>query len=118
MSTATTSAPDSRTKKVRFTELQAGEIAHKACIVRDEPDLQDSYELTQEQAEQFAKAFLAAQHGGLVDVLPEWVDVITGELENAIEIAQANAETDLPGTHLAYIRSMRGAIAKANGSTK
>jgi hypothetical protein len=116
--TASLCAPPSRARPVRFTELQAGEIAHKACVVRDEPDLQESYELTQEQAEVFAQAFLAAQHGGLVEVLPEWVDVITGELENAIEIALANAEVDLPGTHLAYIRSMRGAIAKTKGSTK
>ena len=98
--------------KLPFTALQAGEIAHKACIVRDEPDLLESYELTHGQASALAAAFLAAQHGGDVDVLPEWVDVIVGEIDNSIEIAQANQEVDGPGTHLAYIKSMRSLQAK------
>lgn len=100
--------------KIKFTALQAGEIAHKACIVRDEPDLLDSYDINEQQAGAFADAFLAAQHGGEVEVLPVWADAIVGELENLIEIAQANQEVDGPGTHLAYIKSLRAAIAKVS----
>lgn len=96
--------------KIRFTKLQAGEIAHKACIVRDEPDLLESYDLTEAQAAAFADAFLAAQSGGEVNVDPAWVDCIVGEIENLIEIAQDNQEVDGPGSHLAYIKSMRQAI--------
>ena len=98
--------------KIRFTELQAGEIAHKACIVRDEPGLQESYDLTEQQAEAFADAFLAAQRGGEVEVQPEWADVINGEIENLIDIAMYNIEVDGPHPHIAYIRSMRQAASK------
>lgn len=95
---------------ITFTKLQAEEIAHKACIVRDEPDLQDSYELSEEQATAMADAFLAAHNGGDVDVRPDWVDCIVGEVENLIDIAKDNQEIDGPGSHLAYIKSMRSAI--------
>lgn len=98
--------------KIRFTELQAGEIAHKACIVRDEPDLLESYELTEQQAGAFADAFLGVPNGGEVDVQPEWVDVIVGEIENAIEIAKDNMDVDGPHPHLAYIRSLRQTVSK------
>lgn len=97
---------------IRFTELQAGEIAHKACIVRDDPDLLESYEITEEQASALANAFLAAQRGGAVDVQPEWVDVIVGEIENLIEIAEHNMAIEGPHPHLAYISSMRQAASK------
>jgi hypothetical protein len=98
--------------KIRFTKLQAGEIAHKACIVRDDEDLRESYELTEEQAEEFAYAFLAAELcGGEVEVQPEWADVIDGEIENALEIAQSWLEDEGP-TVLSYIRSMRQAANK------
>lgn len=102
--------------RIRFTELQAGEIAHKACIVRDEPDLLESYDLTEQQAGDFADAFLAAQRGGDVEVRDEWVDCIVGELENLIEIAQDNQDADGPGAHLAYIKSMRQAVSRVRAA--
>jgi len=98
--------------KIRFTELQAGEIAHKACIIRDETDLQESYDLTKKQAEMFADAFLAAPRGGEVNVQPEWVDAIDGEIDNLIDIAKDNIQIDGPHPHMAYIRSMRQAASK------
>jgi hypothetical protein len=44
-------------------------------------------------------------------VQPEWADVIDGEIENALEIAQAWLEDEGP-TVLSYIRSMRQAANK------
>ncbi len=56
---------------VHLTALQIGEIAHKLGIVADEPDLQDSYEVSEDEARQLADFFRDAKAEPEWDVLPD-----------------------------------------------
>lgn len=104
--------------KVNFTKLQAEEIAHKLCIVRDEDDLLDSYELDRTTAERGAEAFLSNQGGGLINFDAALADCIVGELDNSVEIALANLDAGAGPEEQAelrgYISSMRAAQRKLN----
>lgn len=106
--------------KVNFTRMQAGEIAHKLSIVRDEPDLLDSYELSEAQASKAADAFMAASNGGLIEFDAEIADCIVGELDNSVDIALANmdcADDEGMAELRAYISSMRAAQRKVRNAT-
>lgn len=95
--------------RVKLSKLQADELAHKMTIVRDEADLLESYEVSDDQVQALLDAIPAA--GGVLVVDKQFEDLMVGELENAIEIAEANLECGELG-NLSRIGSLRGAIRK------
>jgi len=91
--------------KINLTELRLGEITHKMGIVMDEPDLQESYEIDQEKADEIFEFFRDAKPG-MVEFPEEWLGLLIGELENAMSIHESNwldcGDTDAGG----YYRSL------------
>ena len=97
---------------VKLSKLQAEEIAYKLTIVRDETDLLESYELTAEEIDELIGAVPPV--GGVFQFASKYEDVLVGELENCLEIAQDNLDNgDM--SYLSYIRSIRNAINKIKG---
>lgn len=101
--------------QVSFTRFQLDEIVHKLSIVRDDPDLLDSYELREEHVAAFVDTFLAAQPGQPVVVNHAIAACVIDELQDSIEIALANiaVEGELERNGLRDdIRSLRAAQRK------
>lgn len=97
---------------VRFSKLQLEEIQHKASIVRDEPDLQESYELTEGQAIACSDFFLQAMPGSLT-FERSYIAMLIGEIENLVEIAQDNLDcAENRMQHLSYMSSLKGLVRK------
>ena len=74
---------------VKFTGLQIEEVAHKMCIVRDEPELQESYGISQADADFLAELFLRAAPG-IVTFDQKFRDTIAGEIEDGMLPMLAN----------------------------
>jgi len=99
---------------IKLTELQREELLHKLNIIEHEDDLLESYEITSTQA-----ADIARRVGEQVTVLTkDEADILVGETENLIEIAQGNMEWAQPAERTqmaAYIGSLRKLIKKLEG---
>ncbi len=78
--------------RVRFTNFELDEIAHKMNIIASEPDLQDSYEITEAEAEAMFKRWLP-RRAGVYTISKEEAEIIQGEIENSLEISKDNLET-------------------------
>jgi len=98
-----------------FTRLQLEEIRHKLSILCDEPELQESYNLTAEQANDMFERYQSATPKQPVTVLEIDIPVLLDELENCCDIADANiagGDPDLVPSMVSYRTSIRAAIAK------
>lgn len=97
---------------VKFTKMQLEEAQHKLCILRDEPDLQESYEVTAKEAAAVCDTFLKAQPG-FVEFPHKFAEVIVGEFDNLLDIAEANLNTDEnPMALRAYMGSLKQCMAR------
>lgn len=76
--------------RVKLTTLQLEEITHKLSILTCEPDLQESYEISENDAEQLHQRFQQARAGDWVILEPHVVDIIVGEIGNRMDIALSN----------------------------
>lgn len=95
-------------RQVKFSAHQLNEAVHKTAIVCEESDLQDSYDLTGSQAQEFLTLLSAAKPGPLM--LPdELCAMLLGEFENALEIAHDNIEAG-DDEWKNYRRSIRAAL--------
>lgn len=94
--------------KIRFTKLQIEEICHKLCILRDEEDLRESYDVTSNQIDSLLTIFMQA-NPGVVEFDSKHADMIAEELDNLVDIATGNIEFgDM--SYLGYRRSINLAI--------
>lgn len=75
-----------------FTTLQLEEMHYKLCIVRDDPDVTDSYDATPEELAVATDLLYHATPFDKLFFVESIVDCLIGELENSIEICQHNAE--------------------------
>ena len=110
-------------KTVKFTTLQCGEAAHKLCIVRDEDDLLDSYEITEEQADNSVTIYpnpfdnTATLHISNVsgNVSLALYDVLGKEVKNITNIKNENIQINrdnLPdGIYFYQVRNNNNTIA-------
>lgn len=94
--------------QVKLTKMQIGEITHKLRIIADEEDMQESYEISSEEAERLHSLFYSSP-AGFVDVPDEWADMLVSELENCIDIADANIDAG-DNDWRNYKRQIRSAI--------
>lgn len=99
---------------VTLTALQVQEITHKLGIVAEEEDLLESYEITQEEAEELEACFVRP---GPCTFDARFASVIVGELENSLEIWQRNYRQDKDPEKLGLVRSIRDAIKKIERAT-
>lgn len=95
----------------KFTQLQLDEICYKLSIVRDEPDLLDTYECTEQFASDLHDIFYKAKPGDVVKFTPEQAEIIVNELQNhcdnfAADVSEGQIEA------LATLNSMRQAMRK------
>jgi hypothetical protein len=74
-----------------FTKLQLDEMHSRLSIVRDEPDLIDSYEATELEIAHALDILYNAKPKEKIFFIPEIADCLIGELENSIEICDHNA---------------------------
>jgi len=100
----------------KFTTIQLEEMHHKLSIVRDEPDLMDSYDANELELSVACDLLYHAKPSDKLYFGFAVVDCLIGELENSIEICQHNAEFCAdPKEKAEYrgaIRSFRNAIKK------
>lgn len=76
--------------KIKLTHDEAQEVLHKMTILCDDPDLQESYGITQEQADRIWNSIPHIK-GGEWDV-PTWAEnVVTGEMQDHVKILRACA---------------------------
>lgn len=100
-------------KNINLTKLQSEELNHKLAIIRDEPDLQESYEMTSEDAQQLIDAL--PDTDGAFSFDAKFSNALTGECENLLDIAQANmdcAGDSEIGQIRGYMSSISGLIRK------
>lgn len=104
-------------RTIHVTKLQSEELQHKLTIVRDERDLLDSYEVTEDEVQALLDALPQAE--GEFAFEEKYVDLFVGESENLIDIAESNLDR-CNDSELAqmrgYISSIRGLIRKFNGN--
>jgi hypothetical protein len=98
---------------VKLTPTQAGEIFHKVSIIDEEPDLQESYELTPADVAALMDTFRRDDLGAYT-FDSKYVDVLCGELDNTLDIAAAN----LPGLDGTEAASLRGHISSMKGAQR
>ena len=80
---------------VQLTKEDAQEILHKLGIVEDEPDLQEDYGISQEQANLLVNSI---PHNGGEWVIPEWAkNCVKGEMEDHILVLRDIAVDALNG---------------------
>lgn len=102
---------------ITLTKLQAEELHHKLSIVVDEPDLLESYEISEQQAQAAIDAL--PYEGGEFVFDPAISDVLDGEVENLLDIAAANMDIAVDGdaaqlrAYMSSLTSLRRKIAKA-----
>lgn len=97
----------------RFTEFQSGEIAHKLGVIAEEPDLQESYGVSEEETEAVLALFRV--RGAIeVELSERWAEIIAEELEDAIEVQRSNTtgHADIDQPIASYVSSISGAIRK------
>lgn len=83
--------------QVRFTNFELDEITHKMSIIAAESDLQDSYGVSEAEAEAMYQAWYP-RRAGVYAVSDKEKDIIEGEIENAIEISKDNLEAGDEGS--------------------
>jgi len=74
---------------VYLTALQISEIADKLLVVADDPDLQDSYAISEEEAKKLADLFRDAAPGN-VAFEDRYRDLIEDEIESLMEALYSN----------------------------
>lgn len=99
---------------VELTALQIGEIVHKLSIVRDEPDLLESYEIGLEDAEALYGCFAQRSGGGkqFVTFESRFLDVVVGELEDRMNALEANWIDAGDQAEGGAYRSLKAAVKK------
>jgi len=104
--------------EVSLSAAQLEECQHKACIVCEETDLQESYEISKADAEALRDLLYGAQPGR-IELTLDQLELLAGELENASEIDEANVEAGDDESRASLqsmrdgVRKLRAAIAKA-----
>lgn len=74
---------------VCFTDLQLEEITHKLSILAEEADLQESYEISEDEAKSLYNQFYSAKNG-YVSFDEKYADIIIGEIEDRMEALYDN----------------------------
>lgn len=99
---------------VELSNLQINEIVHKLSIVRDEPDLLDSYEISANDAETIYDCFVQRSGGGtqLVTFEARFLDVVIGELEDRMNALEANWIDRGDQAEGGAYRSLKAAVKK------
>ena len=98
-----------------LTDLQREELVHKTSILRDEPDLMESYEVTQEEADRLAHVI---DQSDVPELSSKEAQILANEVDNLIEIALGNMDTTDTQERrrlAAYIGSMRSLLTKLEG---
>lgn len=73
--------------KMQFGKVFLEDLGHKMTIVRDEPDLQESYNLTQDQIDAFCKSIPMNPRKSQEIEIPDYMlECVKGEMENMAEI--------------------------------
>lgn len=81
--------------KVKLTADDAQEVLHKMCILDDEPELQETYGLTQEQADELYRSI---PHKGGEWEVPEWaIEAVRGEMDNHVDILGSASRAAMQG---------------------
>lgn len=81
--------------KVKFGKSFLADLAHKMCIVQDEPELQEDYGINQEQIDAFVDSIpMAPKRGQEIEIPAHMVACVRGEMENMAEIYWSNASVD------------------------
>lgn len=84
---------------VKLTKAVLAELNYKLDILADDTDLYESYGLGADQAEAMRDRFATAKPGTF-EVTEAEAEVISGELENAADIEQDNADrSNVAGNH-------------------
>jgi hypothetical protein len=73
----------------RLTKEDSMEVGHKLGILADEPELQESYSLTQDQADALRKS--VPHNGGEWEVPTEALEAVKGEMLDHVEILRTIA---------------------------
>lgn len=99
---------------VDLSALQINEILHKLSIVRDEPDLLESYEISLDEAESLYDCFAQRSGGGtqLVTFEARFLDVVIGELEDRMNALEANWKDAGDEQEGGAFRSLKAAVKK------
>ena len=100
------------TIQVKYTALQLGEICHKLNIVEGEPDLQESYSITQYEASAIYQIFYAAKPNVPVQFDSKFCDLIIGELEDVQSMWAHNAADNRDASELSMASTCAAAIRK------
>ena len=83
------------TIKAKFGKAFLQDLAHKMTIVQDEPDLQESYGITQEQVDSFCNSIPMNPKRGQEIAIPAcMVECVRGEMENMADIFWSNAKSE------------------------
>lgn len=106
------------TIQVKYTALQLGEICHKLSIVEDEPDLQDSYEITQDEASAIYETFHTAKPGEPVSFDRKFCDLILGELQDVQSMWAHNATDNRDTSELSMASACAAAIRKTKNAMR
>lgn len=81
--------------KVKFGKSFLEDLQHKMWLVHDEPELLESYTLTQEQVYSFIKTLPANPRRTTEIEIPDYMlACVRSEMENMAEIAWANADSE------------------------
>lgn len=100
---------------VKLTKIQAQEVRHKMQILAEEPELQESYEISEDEAADLAATFENNEQGQYT-FAAKFAEVIASELENSLDIASANHRHGGSASDLAYIKSLKSAVQKIRGA--
>ena len=104
--------------QVKYTALQLGEICHKLNIVEGEPDLQESYEITQDEASAIYETFRAAKPGEPVSFDSKFCELIVGELEDVQSMWAHNAADNRDTSELSMASACAAAIRKTKNAMR
>jgi hypothetical protein len=95
-------------RTIHLTKLQSDELHHKLVILRDDEDLRESCEISEEAVENLIAALPNGE--GLFTFDEEHGMVMAGEVENLIDIARSNmrgASDKEMASLRGYMNSMR-----------
>lgn len=98
--------------EIKLTALQVTELRHKLEIVVDEEDLLESYEVEEDEVNKLIASL--PLNDGLWEFDDKYLDLIEGEVQNALDIANDNVSGGHPEWSAAA-RSMRNLLKKLEG---
>lgn len=105
--------------KIKFTQLQLDEVCHKLSIIRDEPDLQESYDVSQEEAENFYEYFYNSKEGEIdLNFEEKYIEILIGEIQNSMERMWSNWQDCNDQSEGASYRSMNLLLKKIKNISK